>query len=304
MASDRSTLQLLAECNFAPPGSGVVCAVSGGADSLAMLALASAAGCVPLAMHVDHRLRPSSGDDFAYVHKAAEQLGVEAKSVSVDVGDGPNLEARARTARHAALPPGTLFAHTADDRAETMLVNLLRGAGVDGLGVLDPDTHPILGLRRADTEWVCEEFGFAYVHDITNMDTRFVRNRIRHEVLPLLRDVAGRDVVDLLARTAALARVDTTFLNDAAAALEVSDAKALAVAPPALARRAVRQWCIVQQDHNERYAPDLATVERVLAVARGEASGTDVGGGARVERTQQRLRWIAPQSSEGGGSRV
>lgn len=304
MTTGRSLDALIAKCTFPVAGSPVVCAVSGGADSLAMFALASLAGCRPLAMHVDHGLRASSSGDFEYVKRAAERLSERAEVVGVEVGQGSNLEARARAARHSALPTGTLFAHTADDRAETLLVNLLRGAGVDGLAVLDPETHPIVSLRRSDTEWVCEHFEFDYVRDETNDDPRFVRNRIRHEVLPLLSDIAGRDVADLLARTASLARVDMDFLHDAASTVDVTHAKDLAGAPLALARRSVRQWCIANQGHDERYAPDLATVERILSVARGGSIGTDVGAGARVERTQQRLRWVSPRSGDEARSRV
>jgi len=121
------------------------------------------------------------------------------------------------------------------------------------------------------------------VVDPTNVDPRFRRNRIRHELLPLLDAIAERDVAALLARQADLARADVDHLDALAAALDPTDARALAAAPLALARRAVRRW--LRTEH----PPEAAAVERVLAVARGEAVATEIGLGRRVERHQQRL---------------
>src|SRR5690606_37104020 len=104
------------------------------------------------------------------------------------------LEARARAARLSVLPPGTLFGHTADDQAATVLVRLLRGTGPTGLAAMRVEGHPMLGLRRAETVALCDDLGIETVEDPSNRDPRFVRNRVRAEVLPLLHDVAGRDV--------------------------------------------------------------------------------------------------------------
>ena len=135
----------------------------------------------------------------------AAEVGVPCSVVPVAVGDGPNLEARARAARRAALPADALTGHTADDRAATLLVNLLRGAGADGLAAMGPaPTRPILDLRRAETLALCATHGLRPVVDPSNADPRFVRNRVRDELLPLLDDIAGRDVVPLLVRTAGL----------------------------------------------------------------------------------------------------
>ena len=282
---------LLARCTFPPPGTAVACAVSGGADSTALALLAVEAGCVVTIVHVDHQLRPTSADDAALVQRTAAVLGVPCTVHAVAVGDGPNLEARARAARYGVLPPDVLTGHTADDQAETVLINLLRGAAASGLAGMRPGpTRPLLGLRRADTVEVCRLAGTATADDESNTDPRFVRNRVRHEVLPLLADVAARDLAPVLARQADLLRADDDLLDTLAAALDPTDARQLAAAPPPLARRAVRRWLTGLDPAG--HPPDLATVERVLAVARGESTACDVAGGHRVARSRQRLSLI------------
>lgn len=264
----------------------MVCAVSGGADSLALLALAVEAGCEATAVHVDHGLRPGSAGEAGAVRAAADRFGASFRAETVRVDPGPNLEARAREARYSVLPAGVLTGHTADDQAETVLLNLLRGAGLDGLGGMAPAGHPILGLRRVQTRALCAELGLEWVEDPTNEDPSYRRNRVRSELVPLVNAIAERDVAALLVRQADLLREEAALLDELAAALDVHDARALAKAHPVLARRAVRRWLSDGRPH----PPDMAAVTRVLAVARGEAVGTDVGGGARVVRSHGRLR--------------
>jgi tRNA(Ile)-lysidine synthase len=283
---------LLGRCAFPPAGEPLTCAVSGGADSLALLALATAAGCPVTAVHVDHGLRPGSAAEAEVVATAAARLGAAFRAEQVTVADGPDLEARARAARRAALPPGHATGHTADDRAETVVLALLRGTGIDGLAALRPGpTHPIVGLRRHETHALCAAMGLDPVRDPTNDDPRFRRNRVRGEVLPLLDDVAGRDAVPLLCRLADLAADDADLLEALSrdAIPDPADARALAAAPAPLARRALRRWLRSSTDA-ERHPPDAAALERVLAVARGDAVGTDAGFGLAVRRTAQRLR--------------
>jgi tRNA(Ile)-lysidine synthase len=276
---------LLARCTFPPPGTAVTCAVSGGADSLALLVLAMQAGCAVTAVHVDHGLRPGSAGEADVVRDAAARYGAAFRSETVDVAPGPNLEARARAARYAVLPPDVLTGHTADDQAETVLLNLIRGAGLDGLaGMRADDRRPLLALRRAETEKVCADEGLQPIVDPSNLDPAHRRNRVRAELLPLVNEIADRDVVPILARQAVLLRDEAEVLDLLAAALDPTDAHLLATSPPALARRAVRRW--LTEDH----PPDAATVERVLAVARNEAKAADVGGGRRVRRTKNVLR--------------
>lgn len=278
---------LLARCTFPPAGTEVTCAVSGGADSLALLVLATEAGCRATAVHVDHGLRAGSAAEADVVRDAAAALGAGFRAEAVTVAPGPNLEARARAARYGVLPPDVLTGHTADDQAETVLLNVLRGAGLDGLAAMAPGgRHPILALRRGETAAVCAARGLVPVVDPSNTDPVRRRNRVRAELLPLLDDIAQRDMAALLARQAGLLRDDAELLDMLAAALDPTDGPALASAPVALARRAVRRWLGAGNDH----PPDAETVERVLSVARGQARATEVGAGRRVARTGNVLR--------------
>ena len=269
----------------------LVCAVSGGADSAALLALAccfaqrsDADAASVTAIHVDHGLRPEGPAEAAKVEALCEQLGAGFSLVQLGLVPGANLQARARDARHAALGPDALLGHTADDQAETVLLQLLRGGALDALAAMRPHGRPLLGLRRADTERVCEMIGYEPICDPSNTDPRFWRSRVRHEVIPLLCDIAGRDVVPLLARGSGLAAADADLLDVLAADIDPTSAAELREAPVALARRAVRAW--LRTDH----PPDAATVERVFEVARHTHRATEVGSGRRVTRSADRLR--------------
>lgn len=285
---------LLARCSFPPPGAAVDCAVSGGADSLALLALAVAAGCRTTAHHVDHGLRPGSAAEADVVAEAAARFGAGFRSWTVQVEPGPDLEARARAARYGVLPPDVLTGHTADDRAETVLLHLLRGAGPAGAaGIRRSTRRPLLDLRRRETDALCEQLGLCPVDDPSNRDPRFRRNRVRHELLPLLADIGERDPVPVLVRQADLfAEVDDA-LATAAAALDPTHAPALADAPVAVAGAAVRAW-LVSAGVGDGYGVDARAVARVLAVARGEHVATEVAGGWRVARSSGRLSVTPP----------
>src|SRR5215216_1936665 len=284
---------LLARCRFPPAGTPAMCAFSGGPDSTALLVLGVAAGCDVRAVHVDHGLRASSAEEARAAVALAASIGVTCDVIEVAIGDGPNLEARARASRRDVLPTGALTGHTADDRAATLLVNLLRGAGVDGLTAMGPSpTRPILGLRRAETAAVCAARGLHPVVDPSNDDPRFVRNRIRDELLPLMADIARRDVVPLLVRTATVLADDAVLADAQADGLDATDARALAAVTPPLARRVVRRWLTgVAADG---YPPDAATVDRVLEVVSGRRRACEIVGGHRVERHHQRLRIVTP----------
>lgn len=283
--------QLLARCRFPSPGAAAVCAVSGGADSLALMVLACAAGCDVTAVHVDHGLRERSDTEAEVVAAAAERFGARFEAHTIEVLPGPNVEARARSARYRVLPPDVLTGHTADDQAETVLLNLLRGAGLDGLRGMPVERRPLIAIRRADTHALCASLDLEPVNDPTNDDRSLRRNRVRHELLPMLDAIAARDVAPIVARQAELLSDDAALLDALSEVIDPTDVKALRAAPLPLARRAIRTWLRCGSDA-ERHPPDAATVERVLAVARGEATGSDVGGGRRVVRSRGRLTII------------
>ena len=282
--------------DVAPP---VVVACSGGADSLALLALAVERTLDPIAVHVDHGLRSGSAGEARAVAALAADVEAGFRAVSVDVEPGPNLEARARVARYEALErvrvavgaTAVLVGHTADDQAETVLLNFLRGSGSAGLAGMpvrrDTVVRPLLELRRADTEELCAALGLDPIHDPSNDDLAYRRNWVRHEVLPALAVGAARDLVPVLARQANLLRDESDYLDSLARAVwpidEETPARVLAAIPVALARRAVRLWLGAPP-------PSSDEVERVLAVARGDARAADLAGGRRVWRRHGRLR--------------
>lgn len=277
---------LLARCTFAPAGTRVVCASSGGPDSAALVALAVAAGLDVTAVHVHHGLRSTADDDAAAAERIAGQLNVAFRCEHARLDDGANLEARARDARHRLLGGGALFGHTADDQAETVLLALLRGSGATGLSAITPGpTHPLLALRRHETHALCAHLDLRPTSDPTNADLRFRRNRIRNELLPLMDSVAERDVVTLLDRTAGLLRDDDALIDELSRTLDPCDALALAAAPLPLARRAIRRWLTV-----DGYPPDAAAIARVIDVAAGRVAACEVTGIGRIERSRQRLR--------------
>jgi tRNA(Ile)-lysidine synthase len=260
------------------------------------LVLAVTAGLDVTAVHVDHGLRPGSAAEADIVRATSQRLGAQFVARTVAVAPGPNVEARARAARASVLPSDALTGHTADDQAETVILNLLRGAGTDGLRAMTRDRHPLLALRRTETRALCDALELATVDDPMNRDLALRRVRVRNDVVPLLNDVAARDVVPVIARQAEVLADDAALLDELAANLEPTDAHALAAAPPALARRAVRAWLRANGD-GECHPPDLATVERVRDVAAGRCVATDVGRGWRVVRSHGRLALLPPARS-------
>ncbi|HWD51067.1 MAG TPA: TilS substrate-binding domain-containing protein, partial [Acidimicrobiales bacterium] len=132
---------------------------------------------------------------------------------------------------------------------------------------------------------LCAEEGLSPVDDPSNRDPRFLRNRIRAELLPLCSELAGRDLVPVLVRQAGLLAGDAEVLQVVAELVDPADARAVADAPDAVARRAVRAWLA----GDSRYPPSLDAVDRVLEVARGASKATEVDGGVRVARSKGRL---------------
>ena len=291
----KMTSGLLAQCHFADSGTKVDLAVSGGPDSLGLLLLALEAGLDVTVHHVDHHARPSSGEDAAYVRDVCRQLDVDFVLHDVDLEKGGNFEARARSARRKALPDGVLTGHTMDDLAETVLLNMLRGAGLDGLSpmVNDP-TKPLRDLRRVTLHEYVGRSAFVALHDETNDDAAFRRNRVRHELMAILDDVAGRDVVPILARQAALLYderrwLDELALDDDAVTLEDADCRELRGWPRARLRRWLRAQLRSSDQGDGTHPPSADEVERAILVVDGGVVATELSGGRRLSRRGQHL---------------
>lgn len=235
-------------------------ALSGGPDSLALLA-AAAATLPTTALIVDHGLQSGSDVVARTARRQALMLGcVAAQVLPIQVGSVGGPEAAARSARYSALDVArngapVLLGHTLDDQAETVLLGLGRGSGprsIAGMRPADPPWYrPLLGVRRAVTHAACAELGVNPWDDPHNHDRRFTRVRLRDEVLPLLADVLGGGVAEALARTATALREDTDALDAMAGEVLVSaeSAGALAITgiaglPPALRRRVIRAWLL------------------------------------------------------------
>ncbi len=210
-------------------GETVLVAVSGGADSVALLyvlvQLASAWNLQLRVLHVDHQLRPHSSRDGEFVRRVAAGLRVPAEVATVVVAGGESLEAAARAARYGALEVHAsrlgahriAIAHTADDQAETVLMRLLEGAGVRGLAGIPPVRgriiRPLIAEARASLRSVLGEAGLEWIEDPSNEDRRFLRNRIRHELLPLLAASYNPAIVEALGRTGRLVAVTASTLE-------------------------------------------------------------------------------------------
>jgi tRNA(Ile)-lysidine synthase len=203
-------------------GETVLVAFSGGADSTALLYLLScltpAWGLRLHGLHVDHGLREGSGREAEAAQSLGQRLGVSIDVVRVTVSRRGSLEEAARAARYATLEAHAdrlgacriAVGHTADDQAETVVMRLLERAGERGLAAIPPVRgriiRPLIAVRRAALVALLEEAGLGWMEDPTNVDPRFVRNRIRHELLPMLAAAHDGDLVPALTRVARRAR--------------------------------------------------------------------------------------------------
>ena len=314
-----------------PPGARVLVALSGGSDSVALLhvllEMAPAAGFTVAGIaHLNHQLRGDQSDaDEEFCRQVAAALDLPIEVQRTDVGSlarahQVSVEVAARRARYRFLEraAGHLDAdtiatgHTRDDQAETFLLRLLRGAGATGLAAIPPRrdsiVRPILDERRADLRAYLRDRGIPFRDDATNLDTSIPRNWVRHALVPLLAGRLDSDIVEVLAREAAVLRDDAVMLDDVAEAAArrilvdgeagrvTLDAGELQSLPAALARRVIRRALA-------RVSPAFqgaAHVERVLEVARGDADVALDLPGARVER---KTRNVVLYRREGRGFR-
>jgi len=254
-----------------------------------MALLAAAAGRRLVLWHVDHGLRIEASEYVSSVRSLSDRLDAPLELRTVSLKEGGDLEARARSARYEAMPPDVCVAHTADDRAETILMNLFRGAGLSGVAAPFGRVHrPIIALRRFETVEVCRHFGVVPVTDPMNLDESFTRVSVRRKLIPLAAEIFGRDPVPLLNRHADTVADALDVVEATSSALDPTDTGALGDAQAAVASDALRRW-IRDQTGDEHYV-DMASIDRVMAVVRGEAIAAEVVGGHRVARTSGKLR--------------
>ncbi|RPH71985.1 MAG: tRNA lysidine(34) synthetase TilS [Myxococcaceae bacterium] len=240
----------------------ILVAVSGGVDSLALLVTAArVAGDRTGVASLDHGLRPEAPAEVERVRELVRSLGLPFHTGSLQLRPGPGAEARARTARYAALDriardhgyAAIATAHTADDQAETLLMRLARGSALRGAAAIRAEAprllRPLLTIRRSQTEALVAAAGLEPVRDPSNDDPGLFRTRIRHHVLPVLRQAAGPSVVERLARFARSAAEDEELLAaQATQALERVrdgtglDAVAVRALPWPIRARALRTW--------------------------------------------------------------
>ena len=303
-----------------PPGARYLVGISGGRDSVALLDGLLAAGFARLVVgHLDHGLRGrASAGDARFVARLAEARGLSLEAGQADVralakSAGCSLETAAREARYRffAAAAGrrrcrTVFlAHHADDQVETFLFNLLRGAGPAGLAGMALDSErrvgrrtlrvvrPLLGVWRAEIDAYLAARGLAWREDATNADpAHATRNALRHEALPLLERVMGRDVRRALWRAADILGAEEAWLAETLAAdgpLAAEPAvSSLAAWPVARQRRLLRAWLAARGVAGVGYE-EVERVRALLDVAAGGPAKVNLPGGRHARRRGGKL---------------
>ena len=300
----RRLVQLVTEMRkrvVFPPGP-LVIALSGGADSAAAAWLLTREERTVRAVHVNHSL-PHSSRMAEAARGISTKLGMDLAEVAIH----PTAESEdaMRTARYRALADhsgpdeSVITAHTADDQAETVLHNLLRGAGLDGMAGIPPRRgrfhRPLLGVWRSETREMATLSGLPWDDDPQNDDPRFLRNRIRRRLIPQLEAEYQPRLREGLVRMSALAGADLSHLESLAArtpirtsadgTVELSCAR-LADLPPPISSRVVRQ---ALRRVRGPHAGSEAEVQRALEVARGKTRRAELQGGVTVIRSGDRL---------------
>lgn len=260
--------------------------VSGGPDSVALLRVLVMLGARPVVLHVDHGLRgEESRRDADFVRGLCRGLGLEFEVREPGLDAGAGLQERARTARYAlargaardAGASSIVTGHTADDVAETVLMNLARGTGIRGLAGIPPVregiSRPLIERSRAEVLGYLEAIGQDYRTDSTNALPKYSRNRVRHEILPVLEELypgAGAN----MARATRLLREDTQALEDLAVQALKRRGEELVIPPAGQLHAALRRHAArhaYSELSPETPSLDSAAVERVLAL--GEKAG-------------------------------
>jgi len=295
--------------------------VSGGADSVALLHLLVEAGFHNLVVcHLNHGLRGrESGLDARFVDRLAARLGLRHESAKVDVSkriklSGESLETAARHARHeffgrcaaAHRCNRLMLAHHADDQAETVLWNLLRGShGLRGMGVEQQIQvgrrkltliRPLLEVRHAQlVEWL-QERGLSWREDASNAEPIAVRNRLRNEALPLLEEISGRDVVAALSRGASDAAELGAFIQRSVEEARVLDPQGRLHLPTLRGLHPVLQRAALKRYLQSRSVIDIdrPLLDRAVGLLdTGSAPAINLPGGGRLRRRAGRI-WFEP----------
>ena len=280
----------------------LVIALSGGADSATAAWLLTREKRAARAVHVNHSL-PHSPRMAEAARGICTKLGMDLEEVSIHPGAGS--EDAMRTARYRALVDHSrpdevvITAHTADDQAETVLLNLLRGTGLDGMAGIPLRRgrfhRPLLGVWRSETRELATLSGLPWEDDPQNDDTRYLRNRIRRRLIPQLEAEYQPRLREALVRMSTVVRADLSHLESIAARTPIQTSEdgsvelscvRLAELPPPISSRVVRQ---ALRRVRGPHAGSEAEVKRALEVARGKVRRTELEGGITVIRSGDRL---------------
>lgn len=298
----NSICKTLRRFSMVNPGEAVVCCVSGGADSMALLfalyLLQKKLGLQVSAAHFNHGLRGEESDrDAAFVRDFCRSYGIPLYEKKQQVCPGKKgLEAACREARYAyfrTLPGKIATAHTADDNAETLLLHLIRGTGLKGLGGISPVNgriiRPMLMTTRQQVLAFLQEYHIPFVEDSTNETDDFLRNRIRHHVMPLLKQENPR-LPENLSATAQRLRRDEAVLENLSREAETCGVDRLRQMEPALRSRVLGRllegWGL-----REPEAEHIAALEALVFSSRPSAR-VSFPKGLVVQRCYDRIQKV------------
>ncbi|MCX6443059.1 MAG: tRNA lysidine(34) synthetase TilS [Actinobacteria bacterium] len=292
-------------------GDTVLVAVSGGADSLALVYAVSIEAkklaITVIAVTVDHQLQEASSTQAEKVVEQLSKFGVECviKEVNVDIKEG--LEASARKVRYEAINEvaeqenvaAVFLGHTRDDQAETVLLGLARGSGTRSLSGMAHHNgiyvRPLLEITRIQNEEFCKELNLDYWNDPHNHNSQFARVRVRTDALPVLEKTIGPGIADALARSAHLLRDDADALDHWAKREEIQldlhdlDCAHLESLPRAIRTRILRAAIYAAGAPSGSVSADhVSAVEALISAWKGQ-SALNLPGGVKVERISGRL---------------